>query len=187
MYNFNDELDKKILQPVARGYEAILPAPVNKGITNFFSNLDDVTVLINDLLQFKFSQAAHDAGRIVFNTTAGLLGFIDVASHMDMPKHDEDFGQTLGKYKLGHGAYFILPFLGPSSIRDSVGLLGDIFLYPIGYIKPQELSLGIYTYESMNRFSFNFNDYDILKESAIDPYTAVRDAYFQNRKAKVVK
>ena len=188
MFTFNDRFYFLVAKPVTNGYSSIVHKDVRVVIDNFFLNISMPIRFVNSLLQLKFKSAGTELLRFGINSTLGVIGFIDIAkSHYGLESSDEDFGQTLGKYKLGHGAYFILPFLGPSSIRDSVGLLGDIFLYPIGYIKPQELSLGIYTYESMNRFSFNFNDYDILKESAIDPYTAVRDAYFQNRKAKVVK
>ncbi len=155
-------------------------------INNFFLNISMPIRFVNSLLQFKFNSAGTELLRFGINSTLGVAGFLDVAkTGYGFNSSDEDFGQTLGKYQLGHGAYFILPLLGPSSIRDTVGLVGDLFLYPIGYIRPRLLSGGIYSYEEMNRLSFNPDDYDILKDAAIDPYTAVRDAYYQNRKQKV--
>ena len=188
MFAFNDRFYFLVAKPVTKGYSRIVHKDVRTVINNFFLNISMPIRFVNSLLQLKFKSAGTELLRFGINSTLGVVGFLDVAkSDYGLKSSDEDFGQTLGKYQLGHGAYFILPFLGPSSIRDSVGLFGDIFLYPIGYIKPEELSLGIYTYEHMNRFSFNLKDYDILKEAAIDPYTAVRDAYFQNRKAKVAE
>ncbi len=186
MFTFNDRFYFLVAQPLTKGYAKIVHADVRAVINNFFLNISMPIRFVNSLLQLKFKSAGTELLRFGINSTLGVVGFLDVAKiDYGLESSDEDFGQTLGKYQLGHGAYFMLPFLGPSSIRDSVGLLGDLFLYPIGYIKPQELSLGIYTYESMNGFSFNLNDYDILKGAAVDPYTAVRDAYYQNRKAKV--
>jgi phospholipid-binding lipoprotein MlaA len=188
MFKFNDRFYFLVAKPVTKGYARIVHKDIRAVIDNFFLNISMPIRFVNSLLQFKFKPAGTELLRFGINSTLGVFGLEDVAkSHYGLESSDEDFGQTLGKYKLGHGAYFILPFLGPSSIRDSVGLFGDIFLYPIGYIKPQELSLGIYVYENMNSFSLNLNDYDILKEAAIDPYTAVRDAYYQNRKAKVAE
>jgi len=188
MFSFNDRFYFLVARPVTKGYARIVHKDVRVVIDNFFLNISMPIRFVNSLLQLKLKSAGTELLRFGINSTLGVIGFLDVAKQdYGLESSDEDFGQTLGKYKLGHGAYFILPFLGPSSIRDSVGLIGDIFLYPIGYINPQELSLGIYTYENMNRFSFNLDDYDILKEAAIDPYTAVRDAYYQNRKAKVAQ
>ncbi len=188
MFTFNDRFYFLVAQPLTKGYARIVHADVRAVINNFFLNISMPIRFVNSLLQLKFKSAGTELLRFGINSTLGVVGFLDVAKiDYGLESSDEDFGQTLGRYQLGHGAYLILPFLGPSSIRDSVGLFGDLFLYPIGYIKPQELSLGIYTFESMNGFSFNLNDYDILKEAAVDPYTAVRDAYYQNRNAKVAE
>ncbi len=186
MFAFNDRFYFLVAQPVTKGYAKIIHKDVRAVINNFFLNISMPIRFVNSLLQFKFKSAGTELLRFGINSTLGVVGFLDVAKDgYGLESKDEDFGQTLGTYHLGHGPYFVLPFLGPSSIRDSFGLLGDLFLYPIGYIEPQELSLGIYAYEHMNGFSFNVHDYEILKEAAIDPYTAVRDAYFQNRNAKV--
>ncbi len=186
MFTFNDRFYFLLARPVTKGYARIVHEDVRTVINNFFLNISMPIRFVNSLLQFKFNSAGTELLRFGINSTLGVAGFLDVAkTGYGFNSSDEDFGQTLGKYQLGHGAYFILPLLGPSSIRDTVGLVGDLFLYPIGYIRPRLLSGGIYSYEEMNRLSFNPDDYDILKDAAIDPYTAVRDAYYQNRKQKV--
>lgn len=132
MFSFNDNVDQYVLKPVAKGYQYIAPTPVQKGVSNFFSNLDDVLVLVNDLFQFKFGQAASDTGRILINSTLGLLGLIDWASDLGLDKNNEDFGQTLGYWGVPSGPYFVLPFLGPSTIRDTSGLVVDtVYFDPI--------------------------------------------------------
>ncbi len=125
MYSFNTGVDEVAIKPVATGYQAVMPAPVQNGVRNFFSNLDDVTVLVNNLLQFKLGDSVSDFLRIAFNTTFGVLGFADVASEMGLKKHNEDFGQTLGRWGIGSGPYLVLPFFGPSSLRDGLGLAVD--------------------------------------------------------------
>ena len=113
IYKFNDVADKAVIKPVAGAYKAVLPSPVRSGVNNFFSNLGTFVTLINDLLQFKFSKAMDDAGRFAINTTFGIVGLVDVASMDNVPKHNEDFGQTLGHWGVGNGAYLVLPILGP--------------------------------------------------------------------------
>ena len=135
VYKFNDVTDKVILKPIATGYKAITPTLVRKGVNNFFNNLGSITTVLNDLLQLKFSHAFTDAGRFVINSTFGIAGLIDVASMDNIPQHKEDFGQTLGYWGAGNGAYLVLPILGPSSVRDTTGLVFDIFTTdPIQYV-----------------------------------------------------
>lgn len=125
IFEFNEGLDKYVAKPVAQGYQAVTPQIVDTGITNFFSNLEDVLIVVNDIFQLKPLQAASDTARFVVNSTVGLLGFFDVASHIGLPKHNEDLGQTLGYWGVGEGPYLMLPLLGPSNLRDSFGLVGD--------------------------------------------------------------
>ena len=130
IYNFNAIFDNYVFLPVVQAYEFVLPVFVQKGITNFFNNLTEVTNLTNSLLQFKFEKAVNTFGRIVINTTVGLGGVIDVATTVDgIPREDEDFGQTLGFYGLGPGPYLVLPILGPSNLRDTGGLVADSVVY----------------------------------------------------------
>jgi len=132
--SFNDGFDKHILKPVAKGYLDVTNTAVDDGVTNFFSNINDIGVTINDILQFKLLQGGMDLSRFMINTTAGIGGIIDWASKIDLPKHNEDFGQTLGFWGLPSGPYLVLPFFGPSTPRDTVGLIGDAVMDPITYV-----------------------------------------------------
>jgi len=181
MYDFNNSLDKYVIKPVAQVYNDYVPAPISKSISNVFSNLDDVIVLINDLLQLKFTQAASDAARIFFNTTVGLFGLFDVASHLDLPKHEEDFGQTLGYWGMPSGAYVVLPFFGPRTVRDTFGLGVDLATDPslqVEHVRTSNTLLGVQTLDY--RASLLFAS-DLLQEAALDEYAYVRDAYLQRR------
>ena len=132
--SFNDGFDKHLLKPVANGYLDVTNKVVDEGVTNFFSNINDIGVTINDILQFKLLQGTKDSLRFFINTTAGVGGIFDWASKIDLPKHNEDFGQTLGFWGLPSGPYLVLPFVGPSSPRDTVGLIGDALMDPITYV-----------------------------------------------------
>jgi phospholipid-binding lipoprotein MlaA len=128
MYRFNYRFDKYVFMPVVNGYQTIAPHFVEKGVHNFFLNLEDITTFINSVLQVSATKSVQTAGRFLVNTTVGLLGFFDVASRFDIPKHDEDFGQTLGYWGVGNGPFLVLPILGPSNVRDGVGLGVDWFV-----------------------------------------------------------
>ena len=132
--SFNDGFDKNLLKPVAKGYLDVTNNAIDDGVTHFFSNINDIGVTINDILQFKLLQGGMDFSRFMINTTAGVGGIFDWASKVDLPKHDEDFGQTLGYWGIPSGPYLVLPFFGPSSPRDAVGLLGDALMDPITYV-----------------------------------------------------
>ena len=129
MYRFNYRFDKYLFLPVVNGYKFIMPDFMEKGIHNFFLNLEDITTFYNSILQFNGTKTVQTTGRFLVNTTVGLLGFIDVASMLDMPKHDEDFGQTLGHWGVGNGPFLVLPLLGPSNVRDGIGLGVDWAVY----------------------------------------------------------
>lgn len=132
VFEFNETLDQYVAKPVAQGYQAITPQFVDTGISNFFSNLEDVLIIANDILQLKPMQALSDTGRFLVNSTIGVFGFFDVASHIGLEKHNEDLGQTLGYWGVGAGPYVMLPVLGPSNLRDAFGLAGDT-LSGMGY------------------------------------------------------
>jgi phospholipid-binding lipoprotein MlaA len=125
IYQFNDGVDRAVLKPVAEGYKTITPHFVQTGVRNFFSNLDDVTIIANDILQLKLEQTTRDFMRLTFNTTFGFFGLLDIASEMGLQKNNEDFGQTLGRWGVGTGPYIVLPFLGPSNVRDTIGSTVD--------------------------------------------------------------
>jgi phospholipid-binding lipoprotein MlaA len=187
MYTFNDKLYFWVLKPVAQGYNVIAPEGVRVSLRNFFSNLGFPTRFVNCLLQVDLKCLGTELGRFVINSTLGFAGFFDPASlpEINLQKQDVDFGQTLGVYGVGHGFYIIWPVLGPSSPRDSVGIIGEYFLYPVSYINPWYLWLAVRSYQEMNDTSLKIGDYESLKEAAIDPYIAIRDAYVQYRQKKV--
>ena len=183
MYRFNDGFDRAILKPVAEGYQQVMPRFANDGVSNFFSNLDDFYVLLNDLLQFKFGQANSDLQRIVWNSTVGLLGLIDVATAMDLPKHDEDFGQTLGYWGVGSGPYLVLPFLGPSSVRDGSGLAAKVYLraHPLYHAEDEATFWGAVALNAVDTRAGLLRASKVLETAALDEYVFLRDAYFQQR------
>lgn len=181
VYKFNDVIDKVALKPVAKGYQAITPAPVQTGVNNFFKNIFDVVTLVNELFQFKFKQAANTTGRIALNTTVGILGFFDIHSKTGGVRTREDFGQTLGYYGLGSGAYLVLPLLGPSSTRDGIGFATDAFFFnPIGYINDDPARWALIGAAVIDKRAELIDDIDI-RDRAFDPYAFMRDTYMQNR------
>jgi phospholipid-binding lipoprotein MlaA len=182
IYQFNEAVDKAAIKPVAQAYKEVLPQPVRTGVANFFSNLDDVLVLLNDLLQFKLEQAASDFSRVVWNTTVGIAGLIDVGSKMDLEKHNEDFGQTLGYWGIGDGPYLMLPILGPSNLRDTAGRVVDwqFDLVTNYYDVPvRNTATVVKVVDTRSRL---LQTDKILDEAAIDPYVFMRDAYLQRRR-----
>lgn len=186
MHYFNDFLYHAAVKPAAAGYKKVTPTVVRKGVDNFFHNLMFPVRFVNNVLQLEMSDAGKEVGIFAINTTIGVLGFAQVAqNHFDMHTADEDLGQTLGSYHIGNGFYLVIPVLGPSTLRDAVGSVGDAFLNPINYIDPSEISAGLTAYKTLNSTSFRLGDYEALTEAAIDPYVAIRDAYVQHRKKLV--
>lgn len=187
MFDFNDKLYFWVLKPVAQGYGKVVPETARVGVSNFFANLASPVRFINCLLQANFSGAASVLGRFAVNTLWGVGGLWDPASSEDikLSKKDEDFGQTLGIYGWGQNFYINWPVFGPSSPRDTVGLVGDAFLTPYSYLSPWYASWGTRGYDMVNDTSLKIGDYESLKEASIDPYVAIRDAYVQYRLNKV--
>lgn len=185
MYHFNDKFYFWILKPVAQGYKFLVPTPLRTGVKNFFYNLITPVRMVNCILQGKFYSAGTEFTRFVINSTVGMLGFVDPAQNYPMLKaKEEDLGQTFGNYGIGNGFYIVWPFLGPSTLRDTVGMAGDLFLNPVNYVRPAEAALGITAYDKVNTTSFYIGDYEAIKNASLDPYSAIRDAYIQNRKKK---
>ena len=182
MFSFNDGLDEYLLKPVAEGYDAVLPNPIKTGISNFFSNLGDIFVIINDLLQFKIGQAIEDTGRFIFNTTIGLYGLIDVATPMGLAKHDEDFGQTLASWGVGDGPYIVLPFFGPRTMRDTAGLVVVSSYDPLNEISDKEALYATIVLRTVDIRYKLLKASRVVEQAALDKYSFVRDAYLQNRK-----
>lgn len=186
IYKFNDVSDKAVFKPIAGAYKAVLPTPVRSGVNNFFANLKTFVTSINQVLQFKFNKAAESAGRFVINSTIGIAGLFDVASKQGIPQYKEDFGQTLGYWGVGNGAYLMLPFLGPSTLRDTTGLVADSYtIDPIMYVEdPRTRNILIGTKFIDTRAAL-LPGSDLLDEAALDPYTFMRDAYLQRRANQV--
>jgi phospholipid-binding lipoprotein MlaA len=186
MFTFNDRMYFWLLKPVAQGYKAVIPEPARVSVSNFFYNLRYPVRAVSCLLQFDFSCFTIVSVRFVINTTLGIAGFFDPASSdPNLRKHDADLGQTLGKYGVGQGFYFIWPVIGPSSPRDTVGLVGDFFLYPVSYLDPWYVWLAVRGYQEINATSLTIGDYEAFKEAAIDPYVSMRNAWAQYRQKKV--
>lgn len=185
MFDFNDMLDRTVLKPLGKGYNAIVPKPVNRGVTNFFNNLDDVTSAVNNLLQFKIGRALSDVGRVAVNTTVGVGGLFDVASNLDLPKYGEDFGQTLGSWGIASGPYLVLPGLGPSSTRDGVGVVIDWFTDPLNYVEDDAVRWTLRGLDVVDTRADLINATRVLDQAALDPYSFVRDAYLQKRHSDV--
>lgn len=178
---FNDKFDDYAMKPIAKGYQWITPSFVDRGVSNFFSNINDVGVTINDLLQFKIEQTGMDGSRFIVNTVAGVAGFIDVAATMDLPKHNEDFDQTLGVWGVPTGPYLVLPFLGPSSPRGVGGLIGDGAMNPITYFLGTGVAGGLFVFNGVDQRADNLANEKIASEAAVDRYAFFKSAYFQQR------
>mgnify|MGYP003809306001 CR=1 FL=1 len=193
MYHFNDKLYFWMLKPVAQGYSKAVPEPARLSVRNFFSNLGFPIRFLSCLIQADLSGAVTEAGRFGINTVWGIGGLLDPAAgkELDLQKQDTDLGLALASYGVGHGFYIVWPGLGPSSPRDSLNIAGEYFLSPVSYITPWYWSAGTRGMEAVNATSLHIGDYEALKQAAIDPYIAMRDAYIQYRlkkiKGKVIK
>ncbi|MGZ8916085.1 MAG: MlaA family lipoprotein [Methylobacter sp.] len=179
---FNDKLDDYAMKPIAKGYQWITPSFVDRGVSNFFSNINDIGVTINDLLQFKIEQTGMDGSRFIVNTVAGVAGFVDVASMIDLPKHNEDFDQTMGVWGIPSGPYLVLPFFGPSSPRGVGGLVGDAAMNPISYLDSGVISGGLFGVNAVDLRADNLVNEKVASEAAVDRYAFFKSAYFQQRK-----
>lgn len=186
VYGFNDGFDRAIAKPVAEGYRHVVPAVIRTGVSNFFSNLDDLWVAMNNLLQGKVRHAADDFGRVVINSTLGLLGIIDLASDFGLDKHNEDFGQTLGSWGVGSGPYLVLPFLGSSTLRDGLSsVLIDVnadFVRQTSHVPTRNT---LFATRVISLRAGLLDASRILDEAALDKYSFTRDAYLQRRRSLV--
>lgn len=182
MFEFNRKLDEQVLRPIAETYRDITPDVVETGVSNFFSNLRNISTIANNLLQFKFEQAFQDTGRFIFNSSFGLLGLIDIATPMGLPSSNEDFGQTLGYWGVGQGYYLVLPVLGPNTTRDVFSLAVDRqLLSPLAYVDPLGAEIALRTGEVIDARARLLGSDRLLDEAALDAYLFQRDAYLQRR------
>jgi phospholipid-binding lipoprotein MlaA len=190
LFTFNDKVYYHVFRPLKNGYNAVLPEKARLGVRNFFTNLKMPIRFFNCIFQGKFKGAGTELTRLVINSTVGVGGFSDPAmKYFKLDIQDEDFGQTLGKYGMGSGSYFVWPFLGPSSVRGTIGMLGDMALNPltiISFVVSPFITTGAGLYNEFNEIAIDKGDtYEGLVEQAIDPYIAVQDAYIQNRTKKI--
>jgi len=185
MYEVNDSLDQAIITPLAKGYKAVLPTPVNRSITNVFNNLVDLTSVLHSVLQFKFDHAVSGLGRVLVNSTAGMLGLVDIASEQDLPRYREDFGQTLGSWGVGPGPYIVLPLLGSSDVRDTFGLVVDWYVDPVRQIDPERDRWAISGLRGIDKRADLLSASKIMEEAALDKYEFHRDAYLQKRHSDI--
>ncbi|MFI4891167.1 MAG: VacJ family lipoprotein [Steroidobacterales bacterium] len=180
VYKFNDALDRAVAKPVATAYKRVVPATARTGVSNFLANLNMPTVMVNDLLQGQPIAALNDLTRLLLNTTMGLGGLLDPASKVGLPRNDEDFGQTLGKWGVHAGPFLELPLLGPSDMRDAPARIVDIYTYPPTYLKNSYQSYGLYALNLVDLRARLLSLDETLK-STYDPYVFIRDAYLQRR------
>ena len=186
MYGLNDILYFWVVKPVGEVYTDVAPEPVRIGISNFFQNLTTPVRFVNCLLQGKGDTAGTEFNRFVINTTAGVLGFGDPARDQHgLEPAEEDMGQTLAVFGFDNGFYIVWPLLGPSNTRDSVGMVGDMFLNPMFYVEHTETTMGMATGRFINESSFHIGEYEAFKSEAVDPYVAMRDIYIQYRNKQI--
>lgn len=181
MFEFNDAVDRAVLKPVAKGYRAITPKAVDNRVSNFFSNLGDVPNALNNALQGKFLRSLQDINRVVYNTTFGIGGLFDVASHMGLPKSNEDFGQTLGVWGVDAGPYLVLPILGPSTLRDTGGRVVDGYTHPMRAVDDETL---VWSLAVLRAIDIRADLLDVEKqvdEMAYDRYVTIRNGYLDRR------
>lgn len=181
MFDFNETVDRIALKPAATVYQETLPQFVQTGVGNFFGNISDVWTAINNLLQGDLESGMSDVGRVTINTMLGIFGLIDVATDAGLPKHQEDFGQTLGKWGVKSGPYLVLPFLGPSTVRDTAALPVDITGDPVSYFDPGSIRNFALVTRIVDQRASALSASELLEEAALDKYDFVRDAYLQRR------
>lgn len=182
IFEFNETFDAWILKPVAKGYDAVTPTPVRIGVTNFFGNVGDVWVGLNNLMQGKPRSAATDLGRFVVNTTMGVGGLLDVATQMGLQRHDEDFGQTLAVWGVGSGPYVVLPLIGPSTARDTGGVTVDLLTSPVRLIHEDEIRYQVNAFRLVNARADLLPAEAVVNGAALDKYAYWRSAFLQRRR-----
>lgn len=184
VFRFNDAVDQSVAVPIAKGYQKITPHPLRTAISNFFSNLGDLSNIANELLQLKITDATSDLIRFSMNTTLGIGGLVDFATLARLPKHHQDFGLTLGRWGIPSGPYLVLPIFGPSTFRDSVGLAVDVRFNPLNYAEPAART-PLYILQFVSTRADLLGATNILEQAALDKYSFVRDAYLQQRRSRL--
>lgn len=181
VYKFNQAMDASVFNPISKAYQAITPAFVDRGVSNFFSNLNDIIIIFNDILQLKIAQAVSDLSRFIFNSTIGLLGFFDVSTNMGLPKHKEDFGQTLAVWGVPSGPYFVVPLLGPTTLRDATSYGVDGLISPVLSVNDTATRAGLLTLKYVDFKADMLSANHLMAEAALDEYEFSKNAYFEYR------
>jgi phospholipid-binding lipoprotein MlaA len=181
IFEFNETADRLVLKPVAHAYNFVLPAGVRTSVSNFFSNIGDIYTMANDFLQGRVMDGTQDLVRVGMNTLFGVVGLFDVATVAGLPKHRRDFGQTLGTYGLSAGPYLVLPLLGPSTIRDTIGFVADRSFDPTTYVNPVALRNEVYGAHLISTRAGLLQTTSLISDVALDRYSFVRNAYLQRR------
>ncbi|MET0066272.1 MAG: VacJ family lipoprotein [Candidatus Thiodiazotropha sp.] len=181
---FNQEFDRVVARPVAKGYRYVTPSVVDLGVTNFFNNLADIPSAANNLLQLKPGRALSDIGRVCINSTLGIFGFFDVASDMGIPSYKEDMGQTLGYWGVGDTPFLVIPFFGPTTLRDLVGRVGDFMINPVVY-PTQTAFYALTTLYYVDLRADLLEAGNVLDEAAVDRYAFLREFYLQRRRSQI--
>jgi phospholipid-binding lipoprotein MlaA len=181
MFTINDKIDQVALKPIAKGYVFITPQPVRDSVTNFFGNIGDIYTAANNLVQLRIADGVSDIMRVVMNSIFGVAGLFDVASVAGLPKHNQDFGLTLGHYGVPSGPYVVLPLLGPSTVRDTAGTVVDYFGNVTSYVDPTWFRTTLFGVELVNTRANLLGASDVLADAALDKYSFVRNAYLQRR------
>ena len=182
VYSFNQTMDDLVFNPISKLYKAVTPDFIEKGVSNFFSNLGDLSVIANEILQLKFDKAASDVSRVLVNSTIGFLGFFDVSSEIGLPKHNEDFGQTLAQWGFDSGPYIVVPFFGPATFRDLSSFIIDKgTLNPMFYIEDDMTKSGLLTLNYVDFKSRSSSTRNLIGTAALDEYEFIKNAYFEKR------
>ena len=186
IYSFNSTFDHYLLKPIAKGYDAVVPGLVKAGVSNVFQNVSDAQSLVSDALQLKGAKFGDDLGRVMLNTTFGIGGIFDLATQLGVERGNEDIGQTLGYWGLGAGPYLVIPFLGPSSLRDAVGRFGDSKINPLAYVSSVPVRNSLTGLGVVDARVGLFPAESLLNQASLDKYTFLRSAYLQRRQSLVL-
>ena len=186
IYSFNSTFDHYLFKPIAKGYDAVLPNPVKTGVSNVFQNVSDVQSVLSDAVQLKGAKLGDDLGRVLLNSTLGLGGIFDLATPMGIERGNEDFGQTLGYWGLGSGPYVVLPFMGPSSLRDLVGRGVDSRIDPLSLVSSVPARNTLQGLRVVDARVGLFPAEELMNQAALDRYTFLRSAYLQRRESLVL-
>ncbi|MEO8938613.1 MAG: VacJ family lipoprotein [Burkholderiaceae bacterium] len=186
IYTVNDKVDRAVFKPLAQGYEYVLPVQVRSCVSNVFGNVADVPASLNNFLQGKFKEGGSDICRVGVNTTVGVLGCFDIATKWGFEKHNEDFGQTLGRWGVASGPYIVLPLFGPSTVRDGAALLVDSYTDPMRYINDVPVRNSTYGLRLIDKRAQALDTTNFIDNAALDPYVFVRDAYLSRRRSLVL-